>query len=118
MRTTESHNDKLDRRVLMKRAIYGIPLLLGGTITACVGNYLFGKQKVPESGWSDAGDISGFERGKPHQIRFERAVVDGWTVRAQESSAWVVINDKQQVTAFAPVCTHLGCAYGWRQDKS
>jgi menaquinol-cytochrome c reductase iron-sulfur subunit len=38
-------------------------------------------------------------------------------VRAEESSAWVIIDERRQVTAFSPVCTHLGCAYGWQAEK-
>jgi len=106
----------MNRRALMKRAIYAIPLLIGGTLTACVGKYLFGGQKTQASGWTDAGEVSDIQGGTPHQIRFQRAVVDGWTVRAEESSAWVIV-DGRQVTAFAPACTHLGCAYSWETDK-
>ena len=30
---------------------------------------------------------------------------------------WVVRKDENQVTAFAPQCTHLGCAYHW-EDRN
>ncbi len=99
------------------QAIYAIPVLIGGALTACVGNYLLGKQNNVTHGWADAGEVSDMPAASPRQIRFERAVVDGWKLRTEESSAWVVIDDQKQVTAFSPACTHLGCAYGWQADK-
>jgi menaquinol-cytochrome c reductase iron-sulfur subunit len=100
------------------RAIYTIPALIGGTLVACVGNYLFGKTSSVTNSWADAGEVADIQKGSPHQVRFERAIVDGWKLRTQESSAWVVIDAQQRVTAFAPACTHLGCAYGWRAEKN
>src|SRR5581483_8082042 len=107
----------ISRRRLIMQAIYAIPVLIGGALTACVGNYLLGKQNNVTHGWADAGEVSDMPAASPRQIRFERAVVDGWKLRTEESSAWVVIDDQKQVTAFSPACTHLGCAYGWQADK-
>jgi menaquinol-cytochrome c reductase iron-sulfur subunit len=108
---------EIGRRAMMQRAIYMIPTLIGGVLAACFGSYVFGKQQTRGTRWADAGEISEVEDGTPHQIRFEKAIVDGWTVRAQQASAWVVIDEKRQVTAFSPACPHLGCAYGWHSDK-
>ncbi len=98
-------------------AIYAIPFLIGGTLTASVGNYLFGRQKSQRDGWADAGDVSDLPGGTPRQIRFEKAVVDGWKIRNEESSAWVILDERRSVTAFSPLCTHLGCAYRWQTEK-
>jgi menaquinol-cytochrome c reductase iron-sulfur subunit len=105
------------RRSLIMGALYGIPLLIGGIFTASVGNYLFGKQTAQKDSWADAGDMSDIEDGTPCQIRFERAVVDGWKVRNEKSSAWIILDQQRQVTAFSPLCTHLGCAYHWQAEK-
>jgi menaquinol-cytochrome c reductase iron-sulfur subunit len=117
MQDKTKDSNELSRRALIRRAIFAIPALIGGTLAACVGSYVFAKQKNPQDNWADAGDMSELEPGAPSEIRYQRAVVDGWTVRAQEASAWVVIDDRRQITAFSPSCPHLGCAYGWQADK-
>jgi menaquinol-cytochrome c reductase iron-sulfur subunit len=105
------------RRGLIKGALYGIPLMIGGAVAASVSNYLFGKQTVQADTWTDAGDISDAPEGVPSHVRFERAVVDGWEARNEEASAWIILDEQRNVTAFSPLCTHLGCAYRWQEEK-
>jgi menaquinol-cytochrome c reductase iron-sulfur subunit len=103
------------RRGLIMGALYAIPVLIGGTLAASVGNYLFGKQQeTQKDSWADAGDVSDIPAGTPCQVRFERVMPDGWTLRNEESSAWLILDEQRRVTAFSPRCTHLGCAYRWQ----
>lgn len=112
------HGDQhTSRRSLITGAIYSIPLLIGGTLIASIGNYLLGKQRTKTDGWADAGDVTDVQDGIPRQVRFERIVVDGWDVRNEQASAWVVVDEQRQVTAFSPLCTHLGCAYRWHGEN-
>ncbi len=115
--TKTEPNKDTSRRGLIMGAIYAIPFLIGGTLTASVGNYLLGRQKGQKDGWADAGDLSDAQSGTPRQVVFERVVIDGWKMRNEQSSAWVVLNDKRDITAFSPLCTHLGCAYRWEAKK-
>ncbi|HEX4227609.1 MAG TPA: Rieske (2Fe-2S) protein [Bryobacteraceae bacterium] len=105
------------RRGLIMGALYGIPLMIAGTVVASVGNYLFGRQTTETDTWTDAGDVSDIRKGVPSQVRFERAVVDGWETRNEESSAWVILDNRRNITAFSPLCTHLGCAYRWQSER-
>jgi menaquinol-cytochrome c reductase iron-sulfur subunit len=109
--------ERASRRSLITGALVGIPVVIAGTLTGSIGSYLLGGQKAEKDSWADAGDISEMQDGTPRQVRFERALVDGWQVRKEESSAWVIIDESQRVTAFSPLCTHLGCAYRWQADK-
>ncbi len=91
-------------------------------ITAGVGipaaGYLLLPPKGPkDSPWIDAGDLSSLEPGSPRQITFRRTRVDGWKVANEEASAWLVKQPGGRVTAFAPRCTHLGCAYHWEPGR-
>jgi menaquinol-cytochrome c reductase iron-sulfur subunit len=112
-----TREEEKSRRGFMRGALYGIPLLIGGTLAASVGNYLLGRQTSEKGSWADAGDISDIPHGEPCQIRFERAVVDGWKIQNEQSSAWVILDQQRHVTAFSPSCTHLGCAYRWQAEK-
>lgn len=99
-------------------ALYAIPFLIGGTLAASVGDYLFGRRPESQKNtWADAGDVSDIETGTPCQVRFERVVQDGWKLRNEQSSAWIILDEQRHVTAFSPLCTHLGCAYRWQAEK-
>jgi menaquinol-cytochrome c reductase iron-sulfur subunit len=110
-------SNSLERRSFIRGAIYTLTSLIGGTLAASIGTYLFGTpQDQPES-WADAGDISELRPGVPQEITFQRSRVDCWKIHNEKASAWVILNNEQTVTAFSPLCTHLGCAYAWQPDK-
>jgi menaquinol-cytochrome c reductase iron-sulfur subunit len=108
---------KSKRRNFIISAIYAFPFLIGGTLATSVGTYLFGKSNAEPDGWADAGDVGDLQKNVPRQVSFVRSVVDGWQVQNEKANAWVILDDRQQVTAFSPLCTHLGCAYQWQTAK-
>lgn len=89
-----------------------------GTITAALGipalGYLFipAREKKQEN-WMDVADLTKLMVGQPEQVIFQRARRDGWKVVSEKIAAWIVKTGDQQVVAFSPVCTHLGCAVSW-----
>jgi quinol---cytochrome c reductase iron-sulfur subunit, bacillus type len=102
------------RRRFYLTFIYG----LWGAITAALSApalfYLFLPPKVRrESVWVEAGDISGLSPKAPVEMVIRRNRIDGWKVSSEKQTAWVVKLTDQQVVAFGPQCTHLGCAYRW-----
>jgi menaquinol-cytochrome c reductase iron-sulfur subunit len=108
----------MKRRGFMAKAIYGLGSLIGGTLAASVGTYLIGTPKDNGSGWTDAGEVNNLQPGPPQEIFFERVRVDGWTTRTEKASAWIVLDNRKQITAFSPLCTHLGCAYRWQAERN
>jgi quinol---cytochrome c reductase iron-sulfur subunit, bacillus type len=107
------------RRSFYVVAIYG----LGAVISAALGLpallYLLVPPKVRrQSEWVDAGDITQLAPDSPVEMTFRRNRVDGWKVTSEKSTAWVVKFHTNQVVAYAPQCTHLGCAYHWDQGKT
>ena len=46
-----------------------------------------------------------------------RASTDGASLN-EKATAWVVRMDDQDVVAFTPQCTHLGCAYHWESKRN
>jgi menaquinol-cytochrome c reductase iron-sulfur subunit len=67
--------------------------------------------------WVEAASIEKLETGVPEEVVFRRNRVDGWKISSEKTSAWVVKTGDNQIVAFAPQCTHLGCAYHWDQRK-
>lgn len=63
--------------------------------------------------WIDAGDVSQLTPGEPVEMSFQESRIDGWRVITEKKTAWVVKEPDNQIVAFGPQCTHLGCAYHW-----
>jgi menaquinol-cytochrome c reductase iron-sulfur subunit len=64
-----------------------------------------------------ATDLSKLPVNSPEEVVFRRNRVDGWKISSEKATAWVVKQSDNQVVAFAPQCTHLGCAYHWDEQK-
>jgi menaquinol-cytochrome c reductase iron-sulfur subunit len=109
----------ISRRSFYVGAIYG----LWGIITAALGLpaifYLFLPPKVKqENNWVEIGDVTKLSPNTPMEMTFRRNRVDGWKILSEKSTAWVVKQADNQVVAFGPQCTHLGCAYHWEEGKN
>lgn len=108
------HEEPQTRRTFYLAAIN----LLGGIIAAAVAipaaAYLLIRPKnAAEGGWSEVGDFSELQTGKPQEVLYERKRIDGWRKVTDKASVWLVKNGEHSVVAFNPACTHLGCAYHW-----
>jgi menaquinol-cytochrome c reductase iron-sulfur subunit len=106
-----------------RRTFYvGIIYAVWGAITAALaipaGIYLLFPPSVrKDSEWIDASDLNLIPQGEPTEVSFQHRRVDGWKVTSEKATAWIVRKDENQVIAFAPQCTHLGCAYHW-EDRN
>ena len=110
----QSEGPTLGRRKLLTGTMCALSSLILGGIGGSAGAYLLGGQaKQKNQEWTDAGELPELRPGTPEQITFERSRADGWEVRKEKDSAWVILNNDGTVTAFSPLCTHLGCAYQW-----
>ena len=106
------------RRAFYIGAIYGI----WGAITAALGlpaliYLLFPPKAVKAEEWIEIGDVARLHPSSPVELTFRRNRVDGWKVISEKNTTWVVKGADNQITAFGPQCTHLGCAYHWDDAK-
>lgn len=102
------------RRGFYTAMINGLSALMGAALAIPAAAYLLIKPNVKKrSDWVDATDLSTLQVGEPQEVVFRRSRVDGWRVLNEKSTAWVVKFDPQNVVAYSPSCTHLGCAYHW-----
>jgi menaquinol-cytochrome c reductase iron-sulfur subunit len=107
-----------ERRGVLVKCIYTLSALMTGTLAASVGTYLGGTPRAAdENAWSDAGEIANLRAGAPREISFERIRMDGWKETTEKATAWVVLDNQDRLTAFSPLCPHLGCAYRWEAQK-
>lgn len=107
----------MKRRRFLIWTTYSLPALIATVFASSIATYLFGKPKLLTSAWADAGDLTELAEKVPHEVSFQHRVIDGWKLRTDKSVAWVVIDERKSVTAFSPLCTHLGCAYHWQTER-
>ncbi len=108
----------LKRRSFLAGSIYALTSMITVALGGSAGAYLFGKpREQSQNQWADAGDAPELHPGYPQEITFDRTRVDGWKIRSEKANAWVVLNGDGTLTAFSPLCTHLGCAYQWEPKR-
>ena len=106
------------RRSFHVAAIYGLMSLITAALGLPALLYLLVPAKIRrQNDWVEAGDITQVPHGTPVEMTFRRLRVDGWKVSSQQDTVWVVKTAQNQITAFSPTCTHLGCPYHWDEGK-
>jgi menaquinol-cytochrome c reductase iron-sulfur subunit len=94
--------------------------VLGAVITAALAlpaaAYLLIKPNSQDSGeFIEVADLNQLMPGKPEEVVYRRTRVDGWKRMEEKTTTWVV-KTQDKTIAFAPSCTHLGCAYHWNDE--
>ena len=106
------------RRGFYSALIAGLGTVMGAALAIPAAVYLLFKPKsASKSSFVEAADVSQLKIGKPEVVTFRRSRVDGWRVVDEKSTAWVVKMNDKDVVAYAPQCTHLGCAYHWDDQQ-
>ena len=114
--TPETHGQT--RRSFYVGAIYAIWGLIAAALGLPAFVYLFFPPKAGDrNDWVEAGGVANLNANQPLEMTFRRNRADGWKITSEKSTAWVV-KTGGQIVAFAPQCTHLGCAYHWDERKS
>src|SRR5262245_31098657 len=107
------------RRHAVIAGIYGLWAAIAAALGLPALVYLFFPPKARQQDeWVDAGDVSKLAPNAQVEVTFRRNRVDGWKVTSEKSTAWVVKLAGDQIVAFGPQCTHLGCAYHWEDNKN
>jgi menaquinol-cytochrome c reductase iron-sulfur subunit len=97
--------DNVSRRSFYAVAIQGLGALITAALAIPAAMYLLMKPRTKKAGqWVEAAAMDQLQAHKPEEVVFRRTRVDGWRVFTEK-------------TAFAPQCTHLGCAYHWDDSK-
>lgn len=106
-----------NRRTFYLEFIYGLAALISAALAIPAGIYLLFPPRTKQSGeWVEACDLAQLPVDSPQEVAFHENRVDGWKVTSEKATAWVVKKSNTDVIAFAPQCTHLGCAYHWDEQ--
>ncbi len=107
------------RRSFYLTFIYGLWSVIAAALSIPALVYLLLPPKVRrEEEWIDVGDVTQLQPKTPIEMVFRNNRIDGWKVSSEKQTAWVVRFSGQNIVAFGPQCTHLGCAYHWDERKS
>jgi len=69
--------------------------------------------KKRRSRFVKAGKLAQFPIGQPVEINFSTPEQDAFYREEVLHGVWVIRHEDGSVTAFSPVCPHLGCYYKW-----
>ena len=106
--------DQSGRRTFFLTMIYGLWGVITTALSLPAAVYLLLPPKIRKgTEWAEAGDITKMVPNSPVEMVFRHNRVDGWRISSEKSTAWAVKLASGQMIAFAPQCTHLGCAYHW-----
>lgn len=106
-----------------RRSFYGVLIqalgaMMGAALAIPAAVYLLFKPKLKkDAGWIPVADVGQLKVRQPEEVVFRRTRVDGWRTVNEKTTAWVVKMDDQNVVAYTPNCTHLGCAYHWDEQQ-
>jgi quinol---cytochrome c reductase iron-sulfur subunit, bacillus type len=106
------------RRSFYSVLISSLASVMAAALAVPAGIYLlWSAPSKNRSTFVEIADLTQLHVGKPQEVTFERTRVDGWRVLKEKVVAWVVRTDESNVVAYAPQCTHLGCAYHWEEER-
>ena len=110
--------ETLNRRGYLQTLIYGLWSIMAAALGAPAAAYLLAPPRAHrEAEWVEAAALDQLEAGIPQEVVFRRTRADGWKIVSEKATAWVLKKPDSQVVAYAPQCTHLGCAYHWEEQK-
>jgi len=110
--------DGTSRRNFFVGAIYAMGAAIAAGLGVPAVIYLFFPPKARKSEeWVQIGDVTRLVPNVPVEMAFRKNRIDGWKVISEKSTAWVVKEPDNQIVAFGPQCTHLGCAYRFEEVR-
>lgn len=106
-----------DRRNFLARIVLAVNGVLLGAFAGIANVYLFWGSGSRKGRWTYVARLDGLEVGAPRQVEYQELVPDAWATIRRRKNVWLVRDGEDQVAAFDPNCTHLGCPYGWDGER-
>ena len=102
------------RRSFLVRMIQVIPTIMGLSLLYPLFRYVSAPAFTRRADvWTPIGHVADLPSDQPQELEYTNTRKDGWRTTSAKNAVWVVKHADETVTAFAPLCTHLGCGYRW-----
>lgn len=110
--------EKIGRRDFFELTVKGLGALIGALLAVPLGGYLLNPvfRKTSDGSWVSLGRADKFATGRPTRIEYSYEKQDGW-FKTKVSRYVFVVRQPEELVAFSPICTHLGCSVGWNEEK-
>jgi menaquinol-cytochrome c reductase iron-sulfur subunit len=116
-KTAESSSE-ISRRKFLTSVIVFLNGVMVSILGWNIGRYFISPAwKLKEEGWINLGSIDKLSNSVPQKVIYYHRKTDGWMKIEGVNAAWL-LRENNQVIAFNPKCTHLGCAYRWDDEKN
>ena len=116
---SNTENNGTSRRAFHLAVIYGFGAVISFLVAIPTAFYLLIPPRLRAGlKYIDAGDVSQLTAGAPVEMSFQENRLDGWKLITEKKTAWVVKEPNNQIVAFGPQCTHLGCAYHFENSQN
>jgi len=91
-----------------------IPSVIGLSLVIPLIGYVGGPafRRRVES-WTAIGKVADLPSNEPQELEYTSTIKDGWRTTSAKKGVWVVKQANGEITAFSPLCPHLGCGYRW-----
>lgn len=104
----------MERRTFLARITGFIMACIGIALSIPLVGYVVSPAFRRQIGnWADAGAVDELTVDNPRELSYVVTFNDGWLKTTAVKSVWAVRQPDGAVTAYSPLCTHLGCGYHW-----
>ena len=87
-----------------------LALALGGPMLVSLIAPSYRRQKAT---LAKVGRVDNLPLGQPVSLSFQYESEDAYLRETVTQDVWVVKHSPTEFTVYSPICTHLGCHYGW-----
>ena len=68
-------------------------------------------------GWAEVGPIEDIGVMQPKEMSYITTRQDGYRTTTVMRSVWLIKPSDHEIIVYSPICTHLGCAYRFENEK-
>lgn len=106
------------RRRFFQWVTRGVMAVIGVALAVPLVSYVVAPAlKRREKTWVDVGGADEVPVGEPAQLEYIATIRDGYVETKTHKAIWAIKQPDGQMTAYSPMCTHLGCGYTWDRGE-
>jgi menaquinol-cytochrome c reductase iron-sulfur subunit len=114
----KKNNDlAVTRKKFLKTASSSIVIITTGLLSIpFISAIINPNQKKITHSFSKATNLESIQENKPVNIPILTSSRDAYLHETVMHNIWIVRKSNDNITAFSPICPHLGCSYNWNSS--